>query len=416
MEATSRGGQAVESVYYAFVLSIPLETFVFVKSDEGVPGGVSISRILGMVLLGLALVHRRRCFRRIPAAFWMIAWYLAVYALSQLWVPVELDDRFHQQQLTLFQMVALFLLSYNLFADDDFRPRLLRVFGWGIGLAAAAMVLGLVGAPFGHETRNAMLYGNPNSTGALFAFGAICLAGDPWVIGPRKRAAAVLLSLAALPVLVVGILRTGSRSGLLAFGAGIIGLAICGSRTNRGARLAISAVTVLLLAGLVGREFQNSTGMAARLERSWTRGDTAGRTGIYEAAWSMFLERPLLGYGGANNRFVLGTGLNNSGRRGREADRDTHNVFLAVLTEVGLIGGLPFIAALFLVLWTGWRAGRMTGDGLPFALMCALMITNSAGTGFRHKQFWIVLAAAAAVGCRKDRLDPRRPAASYGGL
>lgn len=406
MSAEARPGagrRLVEAVYYAFVFSIPLESIIYIQKEDGREGGVSISRILGILLFGVSLVNRRLCYGRLPAAFWLFAWYLAVYTVSQLWIPAQLDARFHEQQFAMLQMAALFLISLNLFADEDFRRRVLRVYGWGIGLTALAMALGLVGGQFGVEDRRTVFEQNPNMTAALFGFGALCIGSDPRLREGPWRAPRAVLSLAAVAVLVAGILRTGSRGGLLGLGGGILGLALCGGRSTRVMRFVVAAFSLGLLSLLIRREFQNETDTAARLERSWTEGDTSGRTGIYNAAWTMFMERPLLGYGGAYNRFILGTELNRAGRGDREADRDTHNVFLAVLTEVGLIGGLPFIAGMLLAVATAWRSARRTGDALPFALMCTLIIINFSGTGYRQKMFWIVLAAAVATGLRRAR-------------
>lgn len=397
---------AVRAAFYAFVLSIPVETIFYFRIDEDKQSGISLSRIVGVVLFGLALVNRRHCFRRFPPAFWLVSAYLAAYALSQLWIPADLDARFREQQLTLLQMAALFLLSYNLFEDVKFREGLLRVFGWGVGLSAAAMVAGVAEAQFAGETRSTIISQNPNITAGLFALGALCIAGDPGVLASRRRSAAIALSLAAVSVLVMGILRTGSRGGLLAFGGGVLGLALCGGRGTRLARLVVAGAVAAMLGVLISQEFRTGSSTSVRLERAWNEGDTTGRTGIYNAAWAMFQERPLLGHGGAQNRFVLGTMLNKSGREGRGADRDTHSVFLAVLTEVGLVGALPFFAALLLGLWQAWRWGRRTGDALPFALMCALLIINSATTGYREKTFWIVLAVAAAAGARRAAPAP----------
>ena len=79
-------------------------------------------------------------------------------------------------------------------------------------------------------------------------------------------------------------------------------------------------------------------------------------------AWHMFLDRPLLGCGFAQYREVMPEYL---------ADRSTdlplekvrpfvqHNVFLALLTETGLIGVGLFVAVL---LWWTWRRLACSGD------------------------------------------------------
>ena len=383
------GRRAMQALYCLFVLSIPLETVFYFQNQNEPDSSVSLSRMLGAALIGLAFVQWRVCFERFPASFWMIVCYLAAHAFSQLWIPDAALPKFMEHQTTLAQMAILFLISVNLLADEDFRMRLFRLFGWWLGLVALGMVMGLFGAGFDSENRASIITQDPNVTASLLTAGALCVAGDRKLLDAKRRLSRVLISLSAVIVMITAILKTGSRGGLLALGAGFIGLGVCGGKGTWKTRILIVAVVIGLLGGLVEFEFQRGTTTAARLERSWSGGDLAGRTEIYAAAWSMFLERPLLGYGGANNRFVLGARLN-------YPDRDTHNAFLSVLTEVGAVGGFFFFAVLLYGLLKSWRAGRRTGDAIPFALMCAQLVINISITGSREKIFWIVLAAAAA--------------------
>lgn len=394
---------AVQAVYYGLVLSIPLETVLYFKTDEGASSGISISRVLGIVLFALSLIQRRGCFNRLPAAFWMVCWYFAAFTVSELWVPAQLTGRFRELQLTLAQSAVLFAISVNLFDDEAFRRRLFQLFGWGMFAAALAMLGGVLGIDLDAAGRGTFGAENPNSVGAMFALGALCLAGDLARRDERSRSPAAFATVLGVAILGVGIMRTGSRGALTALLAGFAGLAICGEQGSLKKR---ALLTLALLSGLglmIRREFQYSTPMAERLQLTVDEGDTAGRTGIYDAAWTMFEERPLFGFGGANNRFVLGAQLNYAYRDTGAVDRDTHNTYLAVLTEVGLVGGLPFLAALLLAWVHAWRHGRRTGDGLPFALMCALLVSSASGTGTRQKLFWIVFAAAAAGVRRRER-------------
>src|SRR5207249_618425 len=83
----------IRAVYYALMLWIPIET-IYVFNSDGSSPTVTVSRYLGFLLFGLALIEWRSSLRRIPGAFLLVAWYLAVCALSQLWVPAFLDEKF----------------------------------------------------------------------------------------------------------------------------------------------------------------------------------------------------------------------------------------------------------------------------------------------------------------------------------
>jgi O-antigen ligase len=393
------GARAVRAAYFAFVLWIPVETvYTFDTKDDASKSGVTISKLLGLLLFGMAVIEWRRCFRKIPRSFWMVAWYLGVFALSQLWIPRQLDAKFRSSQLTMIQMVALFVVSANLFDDAAFRAALLRFYGWWSALVGAAMLLGVLGHQFEDvEGRYTLLGEDPNFTAGMFALGAICIAGNAKLSESKGFFLRLAAALLAIGGLTAAILQTGSRGGLLAFIAGILGLAACAGKGVRKRRALIAGAVVLLLGGLVVLEFQHGTTASVRLKHAWEDGDTAGRTDIWEVSRRMVSKRPLLGYGGVNNFYALGAELNFS-EGGAGYYRDTHNLLLAVLTEVGLVGGLPFVAGILYAFWAAWRYGRRTDDGVPFALMCVLLMMNSSITGYHQKIFWVVVAAAAACG------------------
>ena len=390
------GGIMVRAAYYAFVLWIPIETIDLfgLGTDSKV---INFSRLLGLLLFLLAVMERRRCFRTIPAAFWPVAWYISAYSASQLWVPRELDQLFVSKQVILIYGAVIFLISANLLADARFRGRVLRFYGWWASLVAVGMLLGVFGDVYrGEEGRDSIFGQDPNVAAGFYASGAICIAGDPGLFAPKGRFVRCLAALLAIVGLIIAIIQTGSRGGLAVFVAGIVGLAVCGGRATRTKRVWIAVAALGALTVLIVREFQNNTIAAGRLMNAWTLGDTAGRGEIYDESWRMFLERPLLGYGGANNVAALGITLKNVS--GGIFYRDTHNLALAVLTEVGLVGAVPFLAAILCILWMAWRYGRRTGDAVPFALMCAQIVINSSLTGANQNLFWIVLAAAVACG------------------
>jgi O-antigen ligase len=403
--------KAVRAVYYAFMILIPIETL----NLRGDKAGFSPSKLMGLVLFGLVLVNWRSSIRKLPAAFWLIAWYVAVYSFSQLGMPRALDARFRENQATLIQMVALFLISANLFMDAGFRQRLMRFFGWWISLVAVGMNFGYVGGKLAAMEGRATLLGqDPNGAAGLFAIGAICLAGALREFAAKRQVVRFALAVVGVFSLVIGILQTGSRGGLIDILAGVVALSVCGAKESRRARLLIVGAFIGLLAVLVVREFRQGTETATRLTDTWENGDTAGRTPIYDVAWEMFLERPLLGYGGTNNFTELGERLKFS--NGPDYYRDTHNLLLAVLTEVGLVGGIPFFAAILYAVWSAWRFGRRRDDSVPFALMIALISINSSLTWDHQKMSWIVLGAAVACGLEMDRGEKAARSAAPEGL
>lgn len=401
--AATVGKRSLETVYYVFILLIPVETISTIKKEDG--STVAYARLVGILLFALALVNWRVCFRKFPPSFWMFAWYLGTLSLSQLWIPRFLDARFVDERMTLLQMLALFLISANLFSDAGFRVRLLRFYGWWVGLVALLMLFGAFGgAAIQIEGRDTILGQDPNIAAVFFASAAICIAGDGRNYASRAFLGRIIIALTAISALILAILQTGSRGGLLVFATGFAGLAICGTKATFGKRAGIAFSVFAVLGVAIAWQFALNTTTAVRLTEAYENGDTAGRTVIYQKAWAMVRERPLFGYGGANNTFQLGVELGYAagGKSYYPYYRDTHNLLLAVLTEVGIVGAIPFAGAILFALWKAGRYGFRTGDALPFALVCSQITANTSLTGYHQKLFWIILAAAAACGLPDD--------------
>ncbi len=123
------------------------------------------------------------------------------------------------------------------------------------------------------------------------------------------------------------------------------------------------------------------------------RHDGGSRTHFPEAA-RMILERPIVGWGPVNHYFELGARL--GARR-----RDTHNLVLWVLTQVGLVGAIPFFGVIAMALAGAWRARRGHWGVVPLAMMTSALLTNMSVTWLQSKTFWVAMAFALAAGAQR---------------
>jgi O-antigen ligase len=116
------------------------------------------------------------------------------------------------------------------------------------------------------------------------------------------------------------------------------------------------------------------------------------RINLWETGLDIFNLNPLLGIGFNTIPFV--------GLEGGFAD--THNIYIKILAEQGLIGILIFLIILFLSLWYGWKLYKRADDtflkglGLGFVTcIIALMITNFFGDRWTYlpigAYFWVFL-------------------------
>lgn len=134
------------------------------------------------------------------------------------------------------------------------------------------------------------------------------------------------------------LLLTYSRGGFAAFGTGILILCIL-KKWNKGIVTYLTAmITVFVL--------MNSTGHASRVDPSLIYKDSSSlyRIEIWKAAWSMFLANPVSGHGIGTTWYYLSSGSD----RLYSYILHSHNIYLQVAAEMGIIG-------LFAFTYMSWR-------------------------------------------------------------
>ena len=203
--------------------------------------------------------------------------------------------------------------------------------------------------------------------------------------------------------LAVMIVVTGSRGAMIALFLALLVFFLHGRSLK--VKLKVGVVVVLAL-GFLGWLSYEIEPVRERWEKTYYEGDTAGRDVIFAAAWEMFLEKPLLGWGPANNISELGS------RLGLRYARDTHNIYLWVLTEAGLLGAAFFFTGLWLCWQAAWKACNGIQGALPMALLLFLLVNGLKGTNHMEKLFWVVLAYAVASATRASPVTGSAQAAN----
>ena len=70
---------------------------------------------------------------------------------------------------------------------------------------------------------------------------------------------------------------------------------------------------------------------------------------------------------------------------------------LWVLTQVGLVGAIPFFGVIAMALAGAWRARRGRWGVVPLAMMTSALLTNMSVTWLQSKTFWMAMAFALAA-------------------
>jgi O-antigen ligase len=395
------GGEAFHPLVrwslYLFVFSLPFEW-----PQRSIP--VEITTLTGTIFLVTTLIQPGRCYARLPPAVWCFAATLFVF-----WVSFTVGGGAYPADVTKsfilrFENLLTLWAGYNLMRDDRIATRTWLIFGVACVVLAAFTLGGAVNLndAWVKKSGRVTLFGqNANHAGLILASGALALVGltygrDRKLLRPR------LLVWPLLALIGVALVKTGSRGSLLSLTLGLWTFTVAGRDIL--VKLRNTFVAVLAVALLAWAAWQLPL-MRERFAQVG-EGNLAGRERIFPAAWGLFLERPLLGWGPAQNKYELARRVPDEFRTWR----DTHNLVLELLTSLGVIGALPFLLGTAACVWAGWR-GRGGSHGiLPLAMIVALLMGNMSGNYIGLKLFWLVLAWCAASGSLAAVSGPYRRA------
>jgi len=380
-----RATTIVRWAFYIFIASFPFE-----YPDRTIP--VETTTLTGAVFLLVSFLQPHVCYRRPPAAFWLFAAYLNVLGIAYIVSGGEFAAEALKSLIIRVQMTLIFLASFNLMRDRDVARRALVTLGLATTVVAVLTLLGVFDVLSSDVGARATMFGqNANRAAKVLGAGMLALLGLS-LSGAQPRLGPKPLIFLISGLIGVAIIHGGSRGGLLALAAGLWTLTLAGHGAGtriRSAVLSFGAIALLLWAAF------STPLMRERLEKA-QQGDLAGREEIFPAAWHMFADKPIIGWGPVRNSYELAARIND----GVHIRRDTHNIVLEVMTTTGLLGTIPFLAAVGLCFVAAWR-GRGGALGMaPFALTVAILVGNMSGNYIALKLTWFVLA----LGLASDRL------------
>jgi len=377
------------------VVSIPFEF-----PDRSFP--IEIPTLTASLFLAATLLQPAACYAKRPAALlWLFA-YLYMFWLTAVWagrdaLATDLNGADYLSQviklfLLLLQVVLVFWAAYNLMTVQRVARIVLALLAIACVVRAGLPIIGIARtshAAWGGGARVTALGQNANNSAMIIGAGFVALLGVQYVLErPLFRRRWLAWPLAAL--LVASLVETGSRGGLVGLGVGLVAFAMGGGQRTW-LRVRNAAVAVLAIGGIVFASYSSEV-VRRRFTDTLEYGELAGREQIYPALMRMFEERPITGWGPVNNKYELGLRLDERVRR----RRDAHNLVLEVLTASGLLGTIPFVAALGLCGWGAWRARRGPHGVVPLALAATVMMANISGNWIASKLLWITLAYALA--------------------
>lgn len=189
-----------------------------------------------------------------------------------------------------------------------------------------------------------------------------------------------LVGAVATAAIVGGVVLSFSRGGYVGLTVGLIAFAVF-TRANWRV-VALLSLLVAILFALAPPEFQSRFGTLSELFQSDApqTEDTSlrGRSSYAEAAAAMFVDYPILGVGQANYQKLYPKYIIAIGGGVVAVERNSHSLYLQVLTEHGLLGATIF-GGLMVTVWLRLKAAQRIFEAAGDIRMAQLAIALRAG-------------------------------------
>ncbi|MEK7377111.1 MAG: O-antigen ligase family protein [Candidatus Margulisiibacteriota bacterium] len=279
------------------------------------------------------------------------------------------------------------LLVLALVHDDDQLAALMNAYVLGSFISVIGTIISFkLGIAFGGLTshRYASLGYNPNDLGLTLAL-AIPMA--LYLANTRIKSPLRWLYFLYLPTSFIAILLTASRGAFLSTMVALTYIPLTFSRTKIFPKImlmfALLAISYAVFYFVPKAPLARISTMSNELY--W--GSLSGRTYIWETAWGIFRDNPLIGIGSGafkeKSSSILGS------------EQVSHNAFLSALVELGIVGFILFAGIIAAIL-----SRIKILPPVQMRLWLVLILTWVVGASFMswdyYRQTWVLFAMAAA--------------------
>ncbi|MGF6589975.1 O-antigen ligase family protein [Pseudomonas sp. 2835] len=407
----------------AIITLVPLEGLF---KDSQLTASKLIGAALALVLV-LQLAVKQLPAERLRSPMWrLLLGFVALYLLS-VWVSDNSEMSLgHLREMT----VGLLLFGITLLIGRDLNLTMMyRLVTLSVGLTC---IMAMVSAKYQDEGRAAGLLEDPNLFAMLIA---IAVPMALWLVFNSPRKLHKLFWIACCILLLAGMTKTNSRSGLVVLLISL-GIVLVHYRTQvahlrpRHLGFAMLGLAILLptMVALMPESYVARIQSLALLKSGVNafKDDSLGRRSSYIVVGSkMIREHPVLGTGpGTFPLHYATTGYAkafSANRKVGDLYRRAHNTYLEIFSEVGVPAGILFVSMVLLALYNVWYARRLwlrQGDQYRADLLthlCMSMLAISLFLMFlsapNHKYLWIMLALSSVlrVDAEQARLAQVKP-------
>ncbi len=326
-----------------------------------------------------------RGLRLHPHIAWLYVGFMVCVMASFLGLAKSIDSDVIQRLLG-YIVGALVLLQ--------FRSRK------GLGTATSGAILASL-AIAGYVIYNAAVLGftyragvglNPNAVALVIVFGAVTAVA--WAIdriGARGYGWRVFFVFIGVAVMLYGLALLASRGMTIALGVGVLAVLF------RAVLQDWRKIGVLVLFAGMGAGALMLPGGEGIIERFTSDDEHVTSAGSRTPIWEITLQTYMAS---TVPRMVFGHGFDSSEpvvQRYFPTLNSTHNSYIQVLYEFGLVGLVVFSALLIYLLWLGWRTPGPQGL-IMFGLTWVLVVANLSDNAADYFIYWIVMGYVMAIG------------------
>lgn len=361
-----------------------------------IPIAETPANVLG-VILSAAFVSTRVAMARLwsgPVKFFWV--FILLSAGTELLRLAGDHTGYAMVSLRNYAQYAQAFLLYLIFYDLSRDRRAVSVVAATFLVAAITMSLianfglgGLVGSAGGRSGPGAERVGvlgmGLNLQGFVYAVavcGIACRSLQAW---PRLGAVGWTL-VGGAASMVLALLQTGSRGGLVVLAVGIGAVLLL---MFRGRRWTAYLLLVPVALYGMGSAAMNTEVIMSRMQKTVYEGDWGARDLLAREAMVMVAERSVSGWGSAYTEEL--------GERVGKARIAAHNTYLQMAAAFGLLGFVPWMIGMGATLWRLWCHRRALWGAALLATMIALMTAMIPGNFAYNKFAWMFLAIAGAM-------------------
>lgn len=389
-------------------LTMALLLFVGLSFLEAIPKllpVVTVSKALGLLLvvswLGSVAVRRRGMPSLLadrPSVMVLLSLFVTWVGVSLLWA--QQSGPVFAELTRFLPLFALFPIVYAAIRTRRHAMMLMLIIVAGSMLSAIVGILTPLPPDAQGAGRLAGAGAGANALAPVLVSGAVLAAAFAGMRSPRV--AFRLAAVAAAVFCIVGVVLTGSRGGLLGLGVALIAALLFAGRGRR-----VRVVPIVSFAAVLTVLYIIAFAPPILKERIADPGDGSGRADIWRVGIEMVKANPALGVGAGNFKarspeYVLEAGLIRRSDLIVDDPHVTHNIYLQVLSQLGIVGLLLMLsivgAALAATAHAAREFARRKDQEMDlvaravFVALCGMLAAGFFGSWLFSKTLWLLLA------------------------